>query len=135
YPYPASRRAGQPDRTVENDFEKLDQVRQLARRYSLLLVVKGAYTAVILPEGKTFFNSTGNYGMATGGSGDVLTGIITSLLAQGYSPEDAAVTGVYLHGLAGDLAIRKIHPKSLVASDIIEHLSSAWRHLLEEPVV
>ncbi len=116
----------------KDDFEKLEKVRQLSRKHTLILVIKGAHTAIILPDGRTFFNSTGNYGMATGGSGDVLTGIITSLLAQRYSPEDAAVTGVYLHGLAGDLATRKIHPKSLIASDIIEHLSSAWNHLFEE---
>lgn len=116
----------------KDDFEKLEKARQLSRKHALILIIKGAHTAIILPDGRTCFNSTGNYGMATGGSGDVLTGIITSLLAQRYSSEDAAVTGVYLHGLAGDLAIRKIHPKSLIASDIIEHLSSAWSHLFEE---
>jgi NAD(P)H-hydrate epimerase len=74
-----------------------------------------------------YFNSTGNPGMATGGTGDVLTGILTSLLAQGYSSIDAAVAGVYLHGLAGDLAAREKGMVSLIASDVIDFLPAAFK--------
>jgi len=76
-----------------------------------------------MPDGKVFFNSSGNPGMASGGSGDVLTGIITGLLAQGYHPTEAAVMGVYLHGKAGDMALSTRSVSGLLASDIIEALS------------
>lgn len=72
------------------------------------------------------YNMTGNAGMATGGSGDVLTGIITGLLAQGYAPQDAALLGVYLHGLAGDIAAKEISEEALIASDIIDYLGKAF---------
>jgi hydroxyethylthiazole kinase-like uncharacterized protein yjeF len=113
-----------------NDFEKLEMARAFSTMHSVILIIKGAHTSIILPDGIIFYNSTGNYGMATGGSGDVLTGIITSLLAQSYSPKHAALIGVYLHGLAGDSAVQKIHPKSLIASDIIEHITDAWKILI-----
>ena len=92
-------------------------------------MIKGAHSAIVLPTGQVHFNSTGNPGMATGGSGDVLSGILTSLLAQGYSSTDAAIIGVYLHGLAGDVAAQTMHQKSMIASDIIEHISGAWQLL------
>ena len=79
-----------------------------------------------LPDGRCYFNSTGNPGMASGGSGDVLTGMILSLLAQGYDPSDAALTGVYLHGLAGDMAAQKMGQQSLIASDIVDHIGNAF---------
>jgi hydroxyethylthiazole kinase-like uncharacterized protein yjeF len=101
----------------------------LAVKYQIIIVVKGAYTSVALPDGRVYFNSTGNPGMATAGSGDVLTGIILSLLAQGYSPSDAAVTGVFIHGLAGDIALEKIAPESVMATDIIENISNAFIRL------
>ena len=88
--------------------------------------MKGAHTSIAMPNGTIFFNTTGNPGMATAGSGDVLTGIILSLLAQRYSPEEAAVLGVYLHGLAGDLAADEIGQEALIASDITEHLGKAY---------
>jgi len=112
-----------------DDFEKLEKTSAWSARYQQIVVIKGANSAIVLPDGTIYFNSTGNPGMATGGSGDALSGIITSLLAQGYSPSDAALAGVYLHGLAGDLAAQSIHPKSIIASDIIEHLSGAWREI------
>ena len=93
-----------------------------AQEYEVIVCLKGANTAVILSNGEVHFNSTGNPGMATGGSGDVLTGIITSLLAQGYKPEDAAILGVYEHGLAGDNAARTKGMTALIASDIVDHL-------------
>ncbi|NLJ82162.1 MAG: bifunctional ADP-dependent NAD(P)H-hydrate dehydratase/NAD(P)H-hydrate epimerase, partial [Bacteroidales bacterium] len=77
---------------------------------------------ISLPDGSVFFNSTGNPGMATGGSGDVLTGVIVGLLAQGYSPHEAAIVGTYIHGKAGDLALQSKTYQSLIASDIIEEL-------------
>ena len=82
-----------------------------------------------MPDGKIYFNSTGNAGMATAGSGDVLTGIITALLARGYQPKDACIVGVYLHGLAGDLAAADLGEESLLASDIICYLPRAFKRL------
>ena len=81
------------------------------------------------PAGNGYFNSTGNAGMATGGSGDVLTGIITGLMAQGYPPEDAAIFGVYLHGLAGDLAAEEMSQEALIAGDLIQFLGQAYRNI------
>ena len=107
-------------------FERLEKQRELATKYNLVVIVKGAHTTVAMPNGTIFFNTTGNPGMATAGSGDVLTGIILSLLAQRYSPEEAAVLGVYLHGLAGDLAADEIGQEALIASDITEHLGHAF---------
>lgn len=115
--------------TWTDDFEKIEKVCDWSHHYQQIVVVKGANSAIVLPDGTVHFNSTGNPGMATGGSGDVLSGIITSLLAQRYTPADAALLGVYLHGLAGDVAAISIHEKSITATDIIEHLSSAWQHV------
>lgn len=114
----------------ENDFEKLSMTRNWCIEHQQIVVIKGAHSAVVLPCGDIHFNSTGNPGMATGGSGDVLSGILASLLAQGYLPEDAAIVGVYLHGLAADCAATSIHQKSLIASDIVAHLSDAWQRLM-----
>ncbi|MFD2742296.1 MULTISPECIES: NAD(P)H-hydrate dehydratase [Sphingobacterium] len=113
-----------------DDWEKLEKTRAFAQQHQVVVLIKGANTAVVLPDGTIHFNTTGNWGMATAGSGDVLAGIITSLLAQGFSSEDAALTGVYLHGLAGDLAVQTMHPKSLIASDIIDGISKAWHVVL-----
>ena len=111
---------------TSTSFERLEKQRELATKYNLVVIVKGAHTTVAMPNGTVFFNTTGNPGMATAGSGDVLTGIILSLLAQRYSPEEAAVLGVYLHGLAGDLAADEIGQEALIASDITEHLGKAY---------
>lgn len=100
-----------------------------SKEFKLILAIKGAHTAVVLPNGTTHFNATGNWGMATAGSGDVLTGIITSLLAQSYSPENATILGVFLHGLSADLQVKSIHKKSLIASDIINGISQAWNSI------
>lgn len=99
---------------------------EMADKYKLIIVFKGADTIIYTPESKYYVNSTGNNGMATAGSGDVLTGIITGLLAQGYSPVDAACLGVYFHGLAGDLAVEQLGHNSLIASDIIKFLGHAF---------
>ncbi|MDQ6476751.1 NAD(P)H-hydrate dehydratase [Dyadobacter sp. LHD-138] len=105
-----------------NEFERLELARNFTRKHNVIICLKGAYTAVILANGDVHFNSTGNAGMATGGSGDVLTGILTALLAQNYTPENAAILGVYQHGLAGDRAADKKTKTAMIASDIIENL-------------
>ncbi len=115
---------------ASNDYERLDLLRQFSIRFGIYVVLKGAHTAVACPDGKIFFNSTGNPGMAKGGSGDVLTGIITSLLAQGYRTDDAAVLGVYVHGLAGDIAAHKQGEQSMLATDIIDNLGEAFSILI-----
>ena len=104
-----------------------DKQFEMAQEYHVIIVLKGSYTRVCTPEGQVFINSTGNSGMATAGAGDVLTGIITGLLAQQYLPYEAAVFGVYLHGLAGDLALEKESKESLTATDIIEYIGNAYK--------
>jgi NAD(P)H-hydrate epimerase len=113
----------------ENDFDKLEKAKQLAATARCIIVLKGAYTAIITSEGDIFFNSTGNPGMATGGSGDVLTGILTALLAGPHSPNEAALLGVHLHGLAGDRAAASLGMEAMIASDIIDHLPEAFKKL------
>ncbi len=104
---------------------------EYARENRVIVVLKGAHTSIAFPDGTCWFNTSGNPGMATAGSGDVLTGIILSLLGQGYSPQDASVTGVFLHGLAGDLAAEASSEESLVAGDIIDFMGQAFRFLKE----
>ena len=115
---------------AENYFKRLEMQIEFAMRYKIYLILKGANTIIARPDGRCFFNSTGNPGMATAGSGDVLTGILTSLLAQGYTSLNASVLGVYIHGLAGDLAVIKRGPQALIASDIIDSLGKAYKKLL-----
>lgn len=98
------------------------QAIQIAAEQDLVVVLKGRYTLIATPKGPHWFNSTGNPGMATAGSGDVLTGIILGLLAQGYDPAEAAVLGVYLHGKAGDSAVAASSEHAVLAGDIISHL-------------
>ena len=112
-----------------DDLEKLEQQIAISAMYKVYIVLKGAHTSISTPEGKVYFNSTGNPGMATGGSGDVLTGIITALLGQKYTPEEAAILGVYLHGLSADIAVELTGQESLVASDIIDFLPNAFAEL------
>ncbi len=112
-----------------NDFERLEKLVKLAKETQSTIILKGAHTSIASAYGEVHFNSTGNPGMATGGSGDVLTGMLTGLLAQKYSSEDAAILGVYLHGLAGDLAAREKGMNSLIASDIIDFLPAAFKDL------
>lgn len=112
-----------------NSFERMNRARNLASTQRIFIVVKGHYSLICTPTGNVLFNPTGNPGMATAGSGDVLTGIITGLLAQGYLPAEAAQLGVYLHGLAGDLAADALGEESLIASDLIEFLPQAFKKL------
>jgi ADP-dependent NAD(P)H-hydrate dehydratase / NAD(P)H-hydrate epimerase len=106
----------------KNDFEKLELLSQFAVNQQVIVCLKGANTAIALPDGTIHFNSTGNSGMAKAGTGDVLTGMILALLAQGYSPQDAAILGVYEHGLAGDRAAQKRGQMSMLASDLVEEI-------------
>jgi len=112
-----------------DDYEKLQKLRDLCFKYNIYIVLKGAHTCTGTPDRKCYFNSTGNPGMATAGSGDVLTGLITGLLAQGYSPAQAATLGVYLHGLAGDLAAKKKGQEAMIAGDMTDMLGEAFRKL------
>lgn len=110
-----------------NDYDRLGLMRKKALQHKITIVLKGAHTAIATSEGKVYFNSTGNPGMATGGTGDVLTGIITGLLAQGYPSPEAAILGVYLHGYAGDKAAQITGVPSLLASDVIDGISLFYK--------
>ena len=112
-----------------NAFERLELLRQKASDLKCVIVLKGAYSQIATPDGEVFFNSTGNPGMATAGSGDVLTGIITGLLSQKYNSVDAAKIGVFVHGLSGDLAAEKKGCQGLIASDIIEMIPFALKKI------
>lgn len=107
---------------TNNSYERLELQRKMSVTHNIIIVLKGAHTAITFPNGTCFFNSTGNPGMATAGSGDVLTGMILSLLAQRYTPQEAALLGVYLHGKAGDDAAKEIGENSMIARDIIGNL-------------
>jgi ADP-dependent NAD(P)H-hydrate dehydratase / NAD(P)H-hydrate epimerase len=115
-----------------NGFEQLQKLKEFAKACESIVVLKGSFTAIADANGKIFFNSSGNPGMATGGSGDVLTGIITALLAKGLASLDAARLGVYLHGLAADIAVAELGEEALIASDIIGYLPQAWIKLYEQ---
>lgn len=112
-----------------NSFERLSKQRDLSIRYGLYIILKGAHTCISAPSGDCWFNGTGNPGMATGGSGDVLTGILAGLMAQGYSSLETAMLGVWLHGYAGDLALEEGSWESLLPSDVIGHLGQAFSDL------
>ena len=112
-----------------DSYERLTKACQLAERLQGYVVLKGHRTAVCMPDGHVLFNTTGNAGMATAGSGDVLTGILLGLLARGYSQQEACCLGVWLHGTAGDLAAEALGQESLVASDIINYLPQAFKKL------
>ena len=112
-----------------DSFERLLKARDLSQRLQAYIILKGHSTALCCPDGHIVFNSTGNAGMATAGSGDVLTGILTGLLARGYSHRNACVLGMYLHGLAGDIAAREVGEESLIARDIIHCLPKAFLRL------
>lgn len=113
----------------KNDFERLDRQLDMASRLKVVVMVKGAHTAVALPDGTLWFNDTGNPGMAKGGSGDALTGIITGLMARGYAPADAARLGCWVHGMAADVAVHEKGRESLIARDLLEKLPEAFRRV------
>ena len=115
--------------TFANSWKRLQLQISFSEKHRLIVVFKGAFTCITTPDGSVFFNSSGNPGMATAGSGDVLTGIILGLLSQNHSQEEAALLGVYLHGLSGDHAAARLGQHSLIAGDIIEHLGEAFLQL------
>ena len=112
-----------------NSFERWEQLRAFCQKYHTTVTLKGAHTAVGLPSGEVHFNTTGTPNMATAGSGDVLSGVVTSLLAQGYSPKDAAILGVYVHGKAGEIGDLSVGGNGLLASEIANELPHAWEEL------
>ena len=123
---------GELERLIGNwnsEAEKLERVKELSKKHNLIFVIKGAPTLIVDKE-TVFENTTGNQALATAGSGDVLTGIITSLIAQSYEPIDAAVLGVYLHGLTADIAFSEMSYESFIASDIIATIGEAYLHII-----
>ncbi len=113
--------------------DRLAVAQETARAYKAVVVLKGAHTVIAEPEGTLYINVTGNPGMATAGSGDVLSGMIGTLLGQGYPPSMAARIAVYTHGLAGDLAATELGERSLMAGDLVEALPRAFQHLAHQP--
>lgn len=113
----------------ENTHQRFEKQIEAAKKHKVYIVLKGTHTSIALPTGEVYFNSTGNTGMASGGSGDVLTGIITALRAQQYSQQEACILGVYLHGLAGDLTLSIESMESLAATDIINSLGKAFKQI------
>ena len=109
---------------------RIEIAAEFARKYSLCLVLKGAASLIALPDGSVTINPTGNPGMATAGSGDVLTGIIASIIAQGYSSGEAAIAGTYLHGLAGDIFAETETQASLIAGDLMRTLPESLKRIL-----
>lgn len=109
--------------------ERIDAACLLAIRHQAVVVLKGAFTMTALPDGRRVFNTTGNSGMATAGAGDVLTGVILGLLAQGYKPEHAALLGVSLHAAAGDAAAEAMTEEAMTSADMADHLGAAYRRL------
>jgi NAD(P)H-hydrate epimerase len=112
-----------------DDYARVDKARAEAKKHQVVIVLKGHYTFIATPGGKGYFNSTGNAGMAKGGSGDTLTGMLTALLGQAYSPGEAAIFGVYLHGFAGDLAAADLSQESMLPSDLADRLGRAFLHI------
>jgi ADP-dependent NAD(P)H-hydrate dehydratase / NAD(P)H-hydrate epimerase len=115
----------------ENDFDKIKKTKDFAKKFQVIIVVKGAHTLVVDGDA-LFINTTGNPGMATAGSGDVLSGVIAGLLSQGYDPLVSSVFGVFLHGSAGNIAANKRGYEALIASDMIEHLGDAFMDLFRK---
>ncbi len=116
---------------ASTDYQRYGQIRDFAFKYNIYLVLKGAHTAIACPDGRVYFNSTGNPGMAKGGSGDVLTGLLTGLLAQGYSSLEACIIGVYWHGWAGDCASEKMTGQVMGPMDILDNLGNAFKTFLD----
>jgi NAD(P)H-hydrate epimerase len=117
-----------------NDFERNEKQREFSLKFQAYVILKGAHTAITCPNGTCYFNSTGNPGMATGGSGDVLTGILLGLKAQEYTALETCLLGVFLHGLAGDIAAEKCGYEALTAGDITNNLGKAFRKLITKEI-
>ena len=112
-----------------DDFERLKAAKHFSMQYNCILVLKGAHTVITMPDGNVFFNASGNAGLAKGGAGDGLTGIILGLLARGYNAPQAALIGTFIHGYAADLFVKKKSKESLLISDVIEQLPKAFKRL------
>ncbi len=125
HPGEAARLMGQ----ASSSLVRVDAARALAMRHNVVVVAKDKHTAICTPGGEVWYNLAGNAGLATGGSGDVLCGLLTGLLASGYAPVPAAMLGVYLHAAAGDLAAAEISQEALLAGDLLDHIGPAFRTL------
>lgn len=110
-------------------WQRIQKAREIAKRFNVIIVLKGAYSVVVNAAGLCYFNSTGNAGLATAGTGDVLTGILSALLTQGYEPLDAAILGAYLHGLAAERALNSQSRESMIAGDVIENIGNAFNFI------
>ena len=119
---------------TDSDFSRLQMAQQKSKDLNIVIILKGHHTAVATPGGKTYFNNTGNAGMAKGGTGDVLTGVVTALICQGYDPIETAILGIYLHGRAGDIAAEKFSLEAIIASDIVDNLGQAFRSLYQPAI-
>jgi len=117
--------------TSANSNERKKTQIEFSKKYNVYVILKGHQTLISCPNGTTYVNTTGNAGMAKGGSGDALTGILTAFLAQGYSPEQTCIAGVYLHGLAGDIAVKETGEFSLLASDLINAVGKAFLEVIQ----
>jgi NAD(P)H-hydrate epimerase len=117
---------------TSNSYQTIQTLKEKAVKHQIYIVLKGKYSAIATPKGNVFFNPTGNPGMATGGSGDVLCGILAALSAQGYHPAETSLLGVYVHGLAGDAALTSESEETLSAGSIIRHLPVAFKYLHEK---
>jgi NAD(P)H-hydrate epimerase len=112
----------------ENDFERITKTIEISLQNNFIIILKNHYT-LIAHKGKGYFNTTGNAGLAKGGSGDTLTGMLAALLAQGYNPLQASILGIYLHGLAADLSLENQSQESLLATDVINNIGKAFNFL------
>jgi NAD(P)H-hydrate epimerase len=110
-------------------YDGMQKQREMSQKFGIYILLKGAHSSLSLPDGQIIINSTGNAGMATGGTGDVLTGVIAGLLASGYAPMKAAAMGMFVHGRAGDLALEGQSMESLLATDLIAHLGKAFNSI------
>jgi len=118
--------------TSANSFERVELAKAHAKKFKIIIVLKDHHTQVITPSGDVYYNITGNSGMAKGGSGDALLGIITSLLSQNYSPRDAAIFGVWLHGKAGDFAAEEFSKEAMLPSDLIDQIGNVFKFLIQK---
>jgi NAD(P)H-hydrate epimerase len=116
---------------TKNDAERLKLAEQKAKESGIIIVLKGHHTCIATPGGKVYFNNTGNAGMAKGGSGDVLTGILTALVGQYQDTIKSAILGVHLHGVAGDIAAEKYSMEAMISGDIIENLGDSFASIVE----
>ena len=120
---------------TSNPFERLQLAAEKAVTLQCYILLKGHYSLIACPDGSCFFNTTGNAGMATAGSGDVLTGILCGLLAQGYTEKEACILGAYLHGLAGNIAAENISQEAMIASDIIDFIGDAFKQIKKNTIL